>query len=275
MQSIGDTVKRIALPNGLKGAKRLTEAEYEALKQQSFARNVLPCDIDCPECHGYGLVQVNAAAHHTSPEFGKARPCSRLYARTLRSNAHKYGLTEDEVTDYDWNMVLDLNDAIKTSKQVQAVLQRKYGLIYLWGDNGQAKTLLLKIAAAVSLRDMIPAAYINMADLMRDLKSAYDEKDSARAFEDKLEFWTGVNVLCLDEFNRLKESDYVKEQRFVLMDRRNVQAVRQETVTLLASNTPPSAQEKYMQSRLEDGRFQIIHVTGNDARAGMTADYKY
>jgi len=256
----------------MRQTKQLTPEEYEALKQRTMAKN-LPCVANCPICGGVGYVQDNVDRFH--PDFGKVTMCPNLYALRIRQMSEQYGLNTQEVDLLNWSLLLDLGDALRTSKLIKEVLDRGYGFVYLWGTHGQAKTLMLKIAAAVSLRAHVPAAYCNMVDVLQHLRAAYDTNNASMESERRLNFWRGLKVLCIDEFNRLKESEWTSEKRFQLMDARNVQAVRQETVTLIASNSPPSAQESYLRSRIEDGRFIVIELNAEDARAGMTEDFRY
>jgi DNA replication protein DnaC len=237
------------------------------------------CQPDCPICHGVGYVRHEA--ERTDPLFGKLEPCPGL-PLSKRLPYETYGIAEREI-DLSWSNLMDRGDTKAAAWAVSEALTRGYGMVYLWsgdepenpGGNGLAKTLILKIAAASALREGKRAAYVNMASLVDDLRSAYDEKSPNVKAAEKLDFWTTIPILCIDEFNRLNETPFARERRFLLMDTRYTTGTRQETVTIIASNTDPKRQESYLFDRFQDGRFQIIRLTGKSARPGMDWSDKY
>jgi hypothetical protein len=251
-----------ALPINL---RKYTPEQLEAARIAQARRNAI-CDPDCPACGGIGFI---------SGEGGKIITCPRLFQRQIRKNATRYGLVESEVSALGWKSIIRNKEVDKAMNAVQVVLDRGYGWIFMWGDHGQAKTLLLKIAIAESLRAGKEAAYCNMAGILDNLRAAFDLKDASGESERRLEWWQSLPILAIDEFNRVKESDWVSERRFTLMDARYVQAIRHETITLIASNTSPDKQDSYLYDRIKDGRFEIVELRGPSARASMTEKYTY
>lgn len=241
---------------------KFTPDQVEAARIQIARRNAL-CDPDCPECGGIGYIRVG---------LGLIKPCPTLFQRSVRLNPDRYGLARIEVDQLDWSQIQDYNGALSAAKQVQARLELGYGWVFMWGSHGLAKTLILKIAIAARLRSGQEAAYCNMRDLIANLRSAYDADEDS---EQRLSWWRQLPVLAIDEFNRLKESEWVSEQRFALMDARYVQAQRQESLTLIASNSPPEQQESYLADRIRDGRFEVIELKGTSARPSMRPRHKF
>ncbi len=230
-----------------------------------------PCEPDCSICGGSGWLRPNLPVGH--PEFGKLLMCPNGTLLRL-PNAERYGLTPDEAHTLDWSDVLDRGNILKAVQAIQLALARQYGWVYLWGDFGQGKTLALKIAVAYTLRNRRFAAYVRMASVVENLRAAFDAQDPSIEAERRLEWWTDLPVLAIDEVDRLRQTAYAAEQQFLLLDRRYEQALRQRAVTLLAANIPPDQLPGYLADRVLDGRFAIVRLAGASARLGMDWDVK-
>lgn len=230
-----------------------------------------PCEPDCSICGGTGWLRTNLPVGH--PEFGKLLMCPNGNLLRL-PNAERYGLTPDESHTLDWADVLDRGNILKAVRAIQLALERQYGWVYLWGDFGQGKTLALKIAVAYTLRNRQFAAYVRMASIVENLRAAFDSQDPSIEAERRLEWWTDLPVLAIDEVDRLRQTAYAAEQQFLLLDRRYEQALRQRAVTLLAANISPDQLPGYLADRVLDGRFAIVRLAGASARLGMDWDVK-
>jgi DNA replication protein DnaC len=247
--------------------RQLTSPEELELARREYIRSVAVCDPECPLCGGSGMIQD---APLPGEPVGRWRECPNYYSKRLRANAEVYGMAASEIELMDWQLVEDIGCAWKAMAQVRATLEAGYGWVFLWGDHGQAKTLLLKIAVAVTLRSGRLAAYTNMVGILDNLKRAFDAGPGEDpGAESKIEWWQKIPLLAIDEFNRVKESEWANERRFALMDMRYVQAVRHETVTLIASNTPPDQQDSYLRDRILDGRFEVIELKGPSVRRSI------
>lgn len=228
-----------------------------------------PCRPDCPVCGGLGWVRNDVPAGH--PGFGKLALCPNGDLLRLPL-ASQYGLSQDEAQTLDWEMMLDRGDSAKAVAAVQAALQRGYGWVYLWGNYGLGKTLALKIAVAATLRSRKFAAYVRMAEMVENLRAAFDAQDPSAEAERRLEWWTELPVLAIDEIDRLRQTPYAAEQQFLLLDRRYEQALYQRSITLLAANADPEQLPGYLADRILDGRFTIVRLHGDSARLGMDWD---
>ena len=256
-----DTARRRA-------SRQYTQAEIEAAQAKQAERQSI-CRPNCRYCGGSGFVSSSAPVG--SLEFGKIKPCPNRFMTAMRNGATRYGLIAEEVDQLTWDMLLPkINTAQTVVPAAKSTLQGG-GLVFLYGSNGLAKSLILKIAIAESLRAGRQGVYCNMTDVLANIRLAYDTNKPSEEAEARLEFWQGIPVLAIDEFNRINETAWVKEQRFSLLDARYQQAIRQESVTIIASNTPPEQQEDYLKSRLRDGRFVCTEITGSDARPMMQA----
>lgn len=221
----------------------------------------------CEICHGLGYFRYDVQFGH--PEFGKLQPCHCTNYTNLMGE--KSGLTLHE-RSWNWDKIRNVGDAHLAINAVQKVLKRGYGWVYLWGGYGQAKSVILKIAVAQYLQTG-KAAYVRMAEIIDNLRQAYDqENDSA---ERRLEFWSSMPFLAIDEFDRMRDTEYAGERRFILMDRRYVDAERRETITIMAGNfdpRDPNIIPGYLIDRIFDGRFEVVHLGGKSMRPSMRYD---
>lgn len=234
--------------------KHKTDLEYTPLK--------LPgqCAADCPVCGGIGWVRYDLPV--SDPRFGRMEVCPNRMADVL---AKESGLSSGEL-DAKWDDVANLNNALEAVRVVRETIERGAGWVTLWGDWGLSKSLILQIAVAEALRSGKPAAYTRMVEILDDLRAAFDGSESSDA---RLERWTNVPVLAIDEIEKVKETEYANERRFLLLDRRYQDAIRGNSITILSSNRNPLVLPGEICSRIFDGRFAVVHLTGADVRPMM------
>lgn len=229
------------------------------------------CSPDCPFCGGSGWVREDVPVGHY--DFGKLKTCPNVDIRVLIGD-EKIGLYPDEIDGLSWDSVLPLDDsgAISAAETVKGVLARGWGWVYLYGDHGQAKSLILKIAVADAIRNKKFAGYANMAEILKNVRSAYDMTNPNAESEIRLDFWAGLSVLAIDEFERVNSTSWATEQRFLIMDERYSMALRRSGITLIASNQSPNKLDSWYRDRILDGRFHVIELRGESARLGMSED---
>jgi DNA replication protein DnaC len=224
------------------------------------------CEPNCPTCNGLGYVRSDAPVGH--PNFGKISPCPESDPFTRYKGV--LNLQTDEML-LTWADVADRYDVYKAVKAVQQVIQQGYGWVFLHGDYGLAKTLILKVAIAEFCRSTRqPASYIRMAEIIDHLRGAFDAKNPSEESAARLDMWSELPFLAIDEFDRVRATEYATERRFVLMDRRYEQACRQRSITLMAANCTPDDLEGYLADRIYDGRFSVVHLHGASARSAMS-----
>jgi DNA replication protein DnaC len=105
-----------------------------------------------------------------------------------------------------------------------------------------------------------PASYTRMAEIIDHLRGSFDAKNPSEESTARLDMWSELPFLAIDEFDRVRSTEYATERRFVLMDRRYEQACRQRSITLMASNCTPDDLEGYLADRIYDGRFKVVHL---------------
>lgn len=223
------------------------------------------CRADCEICGGQGYLRENVPLH--DPEFGKVHLCPNADRWRQPGNA-RCGISIRESRELTWRSLEEM-DGIRTAvEEIRAVLAQGYGWVYLHGGYGTGKTQVLKIAVAEAMRAGHRAAYVRMAEILDHLREAF-QSDSKVSERSRLDWWAKLPVLAIDEFDRVRDTGYGEERRFVLLDRRYEQAIRQEGVTLLASNQKPEKLPAYLYDRVQDGRFRIVYLDGGSLRAGM------
>ena len=224
------------------------------------------CKPDCEICGGIGWIRQDLPVG--DPGFGKAQLCPNVDLFTHYKG--RSGLESDE-RDLSWSNIADFNGVGKAVEAVQTVVELGFGWIFLWGDFGLAKSLILKTAVSSYIRERKePASYVRMAELLDHLRSAYDSSNPSEDSQARLDFWSTIPLLCIDEFDRVRETAYASERRFVLMDRRYEKACGRKNITIMASNSDPALIDGYLRDRIFDGRFKVIKLVGKSARPMMS-----
>jgi len=227
-------------------------------KRRREAEDLGLCRYDCPICAGQGWISN-----------GPNRPtelCPNVDIWKLRSAA-RYGITKEQAMSLSWESVWSTPGVGPAVTAVQSALSRGAGWVFLHGPPGIGKTLLLQVAVALSLQAKRSAAYVRMAEILDDLRAGFDSKTEGETA--RLDWWAELPVLAIDEFDRVRDTEYSNERRFVLLDRRYEQAIRGETITLMASNDPPESLPPYLADRVRDGRFFVAKIDGRSVRPGM------
>lgn len=247
--------------------KKPTEREF--INPSQVPQKHTACSPDCPVCGGIGFVRRDIADVY-DPLFGKMEPCQ--YISGVKLYGKSSGLFGEEF-NLSWKDIIDRENVMHAVASVQDCLQSGTGWVFLWGGVGLAKTMIGRIAVAETIRARKPAAVIRMADLLSNLREAFDTDNPSRESVRRLDHWADIPLLFIDEFDRVKDTEYVSEKRFVLMDRRYESALRGESITIMASNADPSTflidpktKDGYLKDRVFDHRFSVVKLTGASLR---------
>lgn len=272
LTNLGDVAgsERQKLLDKIRNSPRLDPEQYAEAKEKILSSSSL-CIPNCEICGGAGWIRYDVP--RDDPRFGKLEPCPNRVKKALTSGDPLYGLTLEEVAALDWSLVRsDVSEGHKAVHRVRMACEVGHGMIFLWGNYGQAKTLLLKIAVAHGLRKGREAAYANVTEILDNLRASYDSDDKAMTeLINRSQWWAERPILAIDELDKANETDWVKERLHLLLDRRWVMAVRKQALTVIASNTSPDHLDGYLSSRIEDSRFagSVIHLDGPDGRKMM------
>ena len=116
---------------------------------------------------------------------------------------------------------------------------------------------------------------------MDDIRIAYDERENKMTeLVRRMEWWTSLDVLAIDELDKVGQTDWARERIFQLLDARYQSAIRQEALTVIAANyQSPDELSGYLKSRIEDNRFTangyVVYLKGADGRKSMPKNWKY
>lgn len=263
-----DTLKGLVLDLKAKMNGRyvsITDEEAEALRQQIAARAYHGnCSPDCPVCGGYGRVRIVDNGDIHDPDFGKTKLCPNIdHAKAFATGL---GLDESEIRRLNWSMVKPTGNINEGVNAVHEVINRGFGWVILWGDYGVAKSLILRIAVAERLRDGRRSAFVEMASLLDDLRESYDKDQPNGEATMRLSRWKEVPFLAIDEVDRINQTPWAKEKQFDILNYRYQTAIRQQTITIFASNQSPKQIGGALGDRMMDGRFAVVHIEGESNR---------
>jgi DNA replication protein DnaC len=231
-----------------------------------------PCREDCPICHGIGWLRADLPTWH--PEFGQAKPCPNVLQTRPYIQARS-GITHLEQQMLDWNAVTLPNDAMNAAPIVRALVERGYGMALLIGRNGLGKSLLLKIAVAVSIRAGRFSAYAQAAAVLDEIRDAYSEDNPQESALERLGRWMESPVLCLDELGRTSNTAWANEKLFQLINQRYTLAVRNEALTLIATNMKFGELSPAIADRFQDSRCVILRFEGDSVRPLIDQSWKF
>lgn len=220
----------------------------------------------CSTCKDMGFYGRDVQPGH--PDFGKAIPCA-CRTKGLMERQYKRLQSIDGLTPTERQIRLSglhLDDENRgVYESVVYALQRKRGIITLYGKPGRGKSTFI-IAAVNEAREVnVPAVYARVSDVLDYLRNAYDPgRERELSADDRWHLLTTVDVLALDELDQFKTTEWAMEKFLALIDERWRNMDR--AVTLLASNAAIANLPEKVASRLQDRRSQLFHLTGIDMR---------
>jgi len=224
--------------------RKITDEEYQALKIESFQR--------------------------------LARQEAEQLKRNQLSQLDKVGLYESEL-NMTWDMVIPgMSDGTRAVEAVRPKYEAGHGLVFLWGTYGQAKTLVGKILISIAVREGKRAAYANMASVLDDIRLSFDDQYQSTELLRRMDYWISRDVLFLDELDKVSGTQWAQERMFQLLDQRYTRAVREEALTVIASNKSTAGLDGYLKSRLADKRLgPVVYLNGKDGRQTAPAGWNH
>jgi DNA replication protein DnaC len=223
----------------------------------------------CCLCGGLGVYSPNVPIGH--PLFGKLIDCECTAPDRANRLQAVSGLNEQERQV----MLADIFEAGPGTAEMLACARTfvalPAGIITVWGGSGNAKTLMLQGIVNETIRAGRVAVYITMLDLLDYIREAYSEKVDNRYASAwrRMEKFGNVDVLCIDEVDKVKLSDWTIERETALFDKRYRLGLARRVGTVLAMNESPARLPDWIYSRLRDGRNRIIENRDPDLRGLM------
>ena len=216
----------------------------------------------CPVCNGTGWLRVEREL--SDPRFGKLEACACQGERTLGRLRALSGLhgAELRVRLGDINPETGPGSAAMV-EACRRFIERPAGFLTLWGTVGAGKTTCLYAITNALARS--GAVYVSLHDLLDFVRAGFEAAPGDEAAA-RLKRFATLPVLCLDEIDKVKASDWAAEQLTALVDARFRSGLTGETGTVLALNSDPAQQPAWIASRLLDGRSVVVHNADRDAR---------
>lgn len=223
-------------------------------------------DPNCAHCRGLGYVKLALRVGH--PDFGKMFTCdcaAEAHAGKIAAQLRAASSLEPDDLDLRYSGMIAAANLKPALKAVQDTIGRGWGWAYVWGRPGNGKTRLIKTAIAEAVKANQPAVYVLWPDMLSHIRQGIDAGD----MDARIERWTSIGILAVDEFSRAKESEWTQEVAARIFSRRYEQAVYRRSVTLFASNFGPEVAAEWVEDRIYDGRFFCIEVQGASMRPAM------
>lgn len=153
--------------------------------------------------------------------------------------------------------VVDSGKATIRAVKWAALLRGKgSGFLTIWGGPGNGKTMILQAMVNEFVLNGTQAVYVVFSDLITWMRDGYSHGNSSAL--DRLSKIAEVPFLAIDEWDKVKETEWLMEFKSNVMDRRYRNALSGCSATALAMNKDPQDvfdDMPWMLSRLRDGRF--------------------
>ena len=246
-----------------------TAPRYAAPVARPPGSRWLPGDLGlpaCSQCRGLGYVRLALPTNH--PDFGKMFICQCAEGESAaRMSDRLRAASALEPADFDlrWPSYRVTEANKPAADAVRATMARGWGWAYVWGVPGNGKTRLIKTAVAEAVAANNGAVYVTWAGLLGHIREGIGAGD----MEERIERWTSIGILAVDEFGRVKETEWNQEVASRIFTARYEQAVYRKTVTLFASNFAPENSADWLDDRIYDGRFYCVEIGGGSLRPAM------
>jgi DNA replication protein DnaC len=174
-------------------------------------------------------------------------------------------------------LALSLDDVIGRDGDTRAMIDSVRqamdwpgGFWTVWGGVGNGKTLIL-MAVINELRESrgLVGAYVRFKDLLDYIRAGFDDVTGEGSERQRYEFLRGVDVLAVDEVDKVRLTEYTWEFRTAFFDDRYRMAITGRALTLFAMNSDPAELPDDIYDRMRDGRFTIHHNSDTSFRPAM------
>ena len=222
----------------------------------------------CEICGGSGHYRMDVEFGH--PQFGKLQRCGCRANEDAQRLQRLSGLTNAERTvRLDQIETTDRPGAAAMVNACRMFIAHPYGMITFWGGSGNAKSMALQSVVNHFVDSNVEAIYITAFDLISYIRAAFSKNKNDLIVKDedaysRLVRFGSVKLLAIDEFDKVRVTEWVQEQLTDLIDRRYRLANDSQSGTLLAMNDDPRELPAWMYSRLAQNI--IIHNPDKDMR---------
>jgi DNA replication protein DnaC len=220
----------------------------------------------CPEraCDGSGWILG---------EDDVARPCVCRKAKINRARTRNMGTGVPKrfmrEASFDRNPIRDMHpevvrDVRRFCQDIEANLDAGRGR-WFEGDVGTGKTLLAMTISKAALEAGRSVAIYSVPRLLGEIKETY-EPDSARSYSDLLERLCQVDLLHLDDVGAEKQTEWVLEQLYTVINER----WQDERSIVITTNLPVAELREQITERTVSRLTEIcgdpVPIMGTDLR---------
>lgn len=251
-------------PNGSTQRERLLERQREALHEYRINLTAAGRPYRCEICHDTEIVVTDA-------ELNAAMPCPACSTVRRAERLQRIcGLTDDE-RKADLSQIVITSPHGGTARMVaaaRAFIETPRGMLTIYGSCGNAKTVVLQSIVNAMLARNIGAIYATFYDVVTWIKESFSDASDISA-ELKVKQLVDTPVLCIDELDKVKSTDWVMELKTHLLDARYRRGLAGLCGTVFAMNASIDTLPDWMYSRLRDGRNVVVENNDRDMRPLM------
>ena len=228
----------------------------------------------CNDCNDLGAYRIDVPYGH--PKFGKLIRCGCKAREDAERLNRLSGLNATERNIKLDDIVTDqLTDTARMVEACRKFIAKPEGIITIHGGTGNGKTMVLQACINAMLGQNVEAVYVTAFDLISFIRAAFTQDKRTKVVDviddnaySRLQKFERVKVLAIDEFDKVKVTDWVLEQLTDLIDRRYRMAEDGQGGTLIAMNDHPDELAPWIKSRLK--RYTVIHNADEDMRPELS-----
>lgn len=223
----------------------------------------------CLECGGSGWLRYDVAIGH--PKFGRMERCACKRAEDTARLQRLSGLTASEQAVRLADIVTSGEGTKRMVNAARAFVKEPVGFLTIYGSTGNAKTTALHGIVNELVEGGYEAVYVTAFDLLGYIRKAFNANRDVVNLDahERLKKLEVVRVLCIDELDKVRWTEFVEEQITDLIDARYRLGLDWSVGTVIAMNANPETMPTWIYSRLSDGRNVMVENQDDDARPGM------
>ena len=222
----------------------------------------------CGKCGGIGWLHREVDVG--DPHFGEPLPCPNCNPQNPARGweAHFEMTVGQQALRLD---AIEVTNRPATKRMVEACglfVRSPRQTLTIHGACGTGKSMALMAVVNELRLANVEAVYTTVEGALAYVRSAFNVEAASSGGDApaRLKKLCQVPVLALDEFDKLHDTPWSREQMHTLMGRRHDLGIEGIVGTLVAMNADPGSLSEWMASRLMDGRNRIVHCSDSDIR---------
>jgi DNA replication protein DnaC len=162
----------------------------------------------CPECNGERYFRYDVSLDH--PYFGRLFPCPACNKQTMEFLS---GLNDAErlITFDSMRKIAGRVQSARMISAAEAFAKNPTGFLSIHGTFGNGKTMCLMAIVNAVISQGVEARYMTAADLAAHMRKAFSSVEKTDDDYDRLHTLARIPVLCIDEMDKLRNTEYSRE----------------------------------------------------------------